>query len=217
MYRYCCKKILFYLFRLLLLGIQPVLSSSTTSEGHCENALPQGWALKIAKSNTRFNDEQKAYLNDMFDIGQETGHKLDPGTVARNMRYAKDCSGKRRFSISEFLTPKQVRSYFSRRAAKIKNKPEESDENEAAAEEQDAYFQTRSLIINECQLVHPVVFDTYNLCRLSASNGLKKLSISLLQSICEHFDIDISGITIRRKDPYIKLISDMVKSCSCSK
>ena len=57
------------------------------------------------------------------------------------MRYEKDERGKRRFTVDEFLSPQQVQSYFSRAAAKLKNKQEEiTEEDIAAAEEQATLF-----------------------------------------------------------------------------
>ena len=50
--------------------------------------LSEGWALKCLKKSTRVNEAQKRYLESKFILGQETEHKLDPSTVARDMRYA---------------------------------------------------------------------------------------------------------------------------------
>jgi hypothetical protein len=197
-------------------GEQPVMASSSIP-ATTKDISPKGWALKKTKSNTRFNDQAKSYLNEKFEIGKQSGHKLDPATVSRDMRYAKDQHCNRRFSLSEFLTPQQVQSYFSRRASKQKNRQEKIPEaDRAAAEDQTAYSNTRSTTLEECQLVHPIVLDSYNLCNLTATNGLTKMSVSLLRMICEHFDIDISGISCHRKAPYIDLIRNMVNSCSCS-
>ena len=45
-------------------------------------------------------------------LGQETGHKLDPASVARDMRFAKEKEGRRQFTVREFLTAQQVQSFF---------------------------------------------------------------------------------------------------------
>ena len=58
-------------------------------------SLSEGWALKSPKNSTRFNDAQKRYLEEKFVLGQETGHKLDPASVARNMRFEKEKEGRR--------------------------------------------------------------------------------------------------------------------------
>ena len=77
-------------------------------------SLSEGWALKSPKKSTRFNDAQKRYLEDKFVLGQETGHKLDPASVACDMRFAKDKEGRRQFTVREFLTPQQVQSFSMR-------------------------------------------------------------------------------------------------------
>ena len=56
-----------------------------------------------------------------FDIGQETGHKMDPEAVAREMRRAKDLNGERLFAVEELRSSQQqIASFFSRLAAKIR-------------------------------------------------------------------------------------------------
>ena len=67
---------------------------SSTTPVSVEEIKPQGWALKTSKKATRFGERQKSYLDEKFSIGQETGHKVDAETVARNMSYEKDERGK---------------------------------------------------------------------------------------------------------------------------
>ena len=85
-----------------------------------------------------------------------------------------------------------------------------------AVEEQDAYSSTRAHILEECQLIHPIIYDTYNLCELYASNKLTKLSVPILRIICSHFEMEIYNLPLRLKKPYVKLIEGLVKSCSCA-
>jgi hypothetical protein len=169
----------------------PEVPTSTSAE-----VLPQGWALKSSKKAGRFNDNQKQYLDDKFRIGQQTGHKADPTQVAHDLRYPKNGDGSRRFSVNEFLTPQQIKSYFSRTAAKIRHgKAGNTDESDAqAVEDQAAYSSTRALIIQECQIAHPITYDIYNICDMYATNKLKKLSIAMLRLICNHFNMDIDTI-----------------------
>jgi Arf-GAP/Rho-GAP domain/ANK repeat/PH domain-containing protein 3 len=195
------------------------MKSSDTLLLNRYDMLPQGWALRTTKSSKRFNERQKSYLNEKFNIGNKTGHKLDPVTVSQDMRFAKDQDGNRRFTLNEFLTPQQIQSYFSRKASKQKKgqvQPVDRPEDRVAAEDQEAYSNTRCTVIKECQLIHPIVYDSYNLCNLVSKKSLKKFSVSLLRVICEHFHIDVSAITAHLKAPYIALINDMVQSCSCS-
>lgn len=80
----------------------------------------EGFALKQVKKAYRFNEKQREYLTARFTIGQESGKKVDAEMVATDMRRAKGSNGERLFSVSEFLTTRQVASFFSRMAAKVK-------------------------------------------------------------------------------------------------
>ena len=62
-------------------------------------------------------DKQKEYLTNKFLIRETTGQKANPVHVARSMMTARDETGKRMFSSAEFLTAKQIMSFFSRLAA----------------------------------------------------------------------------------------------------
>ena len=133
------------------------------------------------------------------------------------MRFARDKGGNRRFTADDFLTPQQVQSYFSRVAAKFKNTQEETPEEDiTAAEDEAAYSLTRQTILDQCLLPHLVTFVSFNLCNLSASNGLKKLSIAILRKMCEYFDLDVIHISTARKAPYIELLNCLVRECSCA-
>ena len=76
--------------------------------------LARGWALKQTKKSGCLSETQKKYLNEKFSIGQQTGHKVDPLSVARDMRYARNTEGNRLFTRDEFLSAQQIQSYFSR-------------------------------------------------------------------------------------------------------
>lgn len=203
---------------------QPTLAAPTSSDLCSVAPLVQGWALKGTKKATRFNENQRQYLDDKFQIGQESGHKADPERVSRDMRYARGDNGQRRFKVHEFLTAQQIQGYFSRTAAKLRHAtaPQQSegdtdDRDFQAAHEEEAYSSVRASIIEECQLVHPIVYDTHNICHLYATNRLSKLSVAQLRLICSHFNMDMEGQPSRRKAPYISYISDLVGSCSCTK
>lgn len=189
-------------------------------ESESKVVLPSGWALKTSKKSIRFNDRQKSYLDDKFKIGEETGNKADPVAVAQDMRFTKDSEGNRLFKVDEFLTSKQIKSYFSRSAKKARKGPRpnqvDDDEDELAADDEDSYQKTRQRILEEVQLNHPIVYDTLNICFLYTSKKLSNLSVSVLRSVCEHFDLAVDHIQVRRKAPYINLIKGLVESCTCS-
>ena len=93
---------------------------SVTAGKQSEASLSQGWAIRQTKKAARFNKNQRSYLDEKFFIGQSTGIKADPSQFAPDLRNARTERGKRRFSIDEFLIPQQIKSYFSRKAAKTK-------------------------------------------------------------------------------------------------
>ncbi len=174
------------------------------------NLLLKGWALKAAKTLKHFNKRQRSYLDLKFAIGQETGHKLDPTSVAREMWYVTDRDGTRMFEADEFLTETQIRSCFSRWAAKLRHSYEPDSDDEEAVEEETNYNITRSLLVQKLGIQHPVTYDQYNLCEMFSSNKLSKLSIKLLQDICANMDIDTESITtirsfVVRSNPTVQL------------
>ena len=105
----------------------------------------EGWALKGAKKAERFNEAQKSYLEAKFNIGQSNGKKLDPDAVAKEMRCARGPNGDRLFSVTTFLSAQQISSFFSRLAAKARQK-------EVHVTEQDAllYSQRQSAFVPQC-------------------------------------------------------------------
>lgn len=198
---------------------QPHITPAATSVANVitRTSLAQGWALKTSKSGKRFDVNQKGYLDEKFALGQETGLKADPEQVARDMRHAKTDNGGRRFKYEEFLSSKQIKSYFSRRAAKIKrgDTAQTGASDDKASEDQSTYTSARYHILSECQIIHPVLYDTYNLCNMYQKDKLKRLSVALLRHICVYFDLPVDDLPEKRKAPYINLISELVQACTC--
>ena len=198
---------------------QPFIVGSILSEQSGE-VQPQGWALRSTKKATRFNAKQKGYLDEKFRIGEQSGHKADPAQVAKDMRHARHEDGNRRFTVDEFLTPQQIKSYFSRAAAKLRQRGREDEDADncdfQVIEEQEAYSSTCAHVIDECQLIHSITYDTFNLCDIYATRKLTRLSISMLRLICSHFDMDIDNLSLSGKAPYMELIGNLVKTFSCT-
>ena len=68
-----------------------------------------------------------------------------------------------------------MQSFFSRKSSKLCHRVHEDDldaENDdlVVAEDQQA---THALIIREVQLLHPIVFDTYNLCDMHMAGMMR--------------------------------------------
>lgn len=95
----------------------PCLQGDTYPVGSAE-VLHKGWALKSKREFKRFTESQKAFLKEKFEVGESSGHKLDPEDVASEMRRVRNAEGKRIFKINEFLSANQVSSYFCRLALK---------------------------------------------------------------------------------------------------
>jgi hypothetical protein len=104
-----------------------IISTECESSQSTRDPPVKGWALKTTKSSKRFSEAQRSFLDRKFNIGQETGHKLNPASVAKDMRYAKKLDGTRLFQADEFLTATQVQSYFSRLTAKSRQQRLEVD------------------------------------------------------------------------------------------
>ena len=106
--------------------------------------------------------------------------------MARDLRHARTDSGERRFTIQEFLTQQQIKSYFSRKASKSKQVESSHQEETDALSEEDhlAYTSARDDIIKEIELNHPIIYDTYDICKMHAEKKLEKLSVALLRLIC---------------------------------
>ena len=141
--------------------------------------------------------------------------------VARDIRYARNQQGVKLVTVDEFLTAQQIQSYFSRRASKLRHSHSDDPESEQdedvilAAEEELAHQNVRTVVLNEVALKHPVVFDVFNLCDMHVSGKLRQLSVAMLRSICEHFDIDVENTKGRRDAPYLSLLREFLESCDC--
>ena len=123
-------------------GLIPALQavpSSVGSSHQCEE-VKEGWALKQVKKPYRLNQKQKTYLEEKFNIGQSTGSKIDPAFVVKEMRRSRGKDGERLFVVSEFLTPQQVSSFFSRLALKVRQQQVEVSEEDALAVEEQSNF-----------------------------------------------------------------------------
>ena len=185
------------------------------------SSLPMGWALKSASTQrTRLTESQKQYLTEVFQIGEQTGHKADPCNVSKSMRKARNADGSCKFDTSHYLTSQQIPSFFSRLAAKRVAAAESQDEEGEHQEEMDRIQEQNiqdlsNKVMAEMSIQHPIIYDTHNICEIVACSKLSKFSVQMLQDICNFHELDISSIAIKRKKPYIDLLTSLVQSCSC--
>ena len=155
--------------------------------------LEMGWALSKVPTNTRFSEKVKTYLNAKFVLGERTGNKAVPKDVAEDMRKARNENGVRVFKREEWLKETQVKSFFSRLAAKRKLPREPREEmSQEDVEDYEEFLNQEDLVKSIQQMIglrHPIVFDVYDICEYSANGTLAKLSVKLLKEILNYFEL----------------------------
>ena len=194
----------------------PYVSDKAGNLERGEPSLKMGWALKSSKHYKRLSKKQKDYLLDIYNAGDQTGHKADPVSVSKSMRKARLPSGEPIFKVDEYLTSQQIASFFSRETAKKKGAQETEAEKDQQAVERETLLQgLQKDVMDSISIGHPIMHGNYNLCDYASNKKLDKLSILLLQDICSSLQLDISNIKVKRKKPYIMLIESLVENCSC--
>lgn len=73
-------------------------TATVHSASSSNNMLNPGWALRSTKPSKPFSEKQRRFLEEKFTIGETTGRKLDPVTVARQMRVTRGSDGQRLFT-----------------------------------------------------------------------------------------------------------------------
>ncbi len=179
--------------------------------------LKIGWALKHTKPRKRHSEKQKNFLLDIYQIGQQTGKKADPVDVSKAMRKAKLSNGEPMFTASEFLTSQQIASFFSRVTAKRKECQDHAEflKDQQEVETEKLLQDLHSHVLDVVSIRHPIMHDTYNLCDYASRKRLDRFSVLVLQDICSSFQLDITNIKVKRKKPYVDLITKLCEKCTC--
>ena len=129
---------------------------------------------------------------------------------------AMDLQGKRMFSSEELLTASQVAGFFSRLAAKksLFNDDDLEEEIECATQEV-IIEELTDEVSRELFPVHPIMWDKYNLCRMTSGGKFNttKLSVAKLSDICAGLDIAVD-VSIKRKQPYTDKIEEYLSNMS---
>jgi len=203
----------------------PIEDTGAAKAPDSRSSLSMGWALKSSGTQrTRLTENQKQYLTEVFKIGEQTGKKADPSNVSKSMRKVRNVDGSSRFDSSSYLTAQQVASFFSRLASKkVVQADESEDEEDVHAEEMNKIHEQNiqdlsNEVMAEISPQHPIMYDTHNICEIVACSKLTKFSVQMLQDICNFYELDISTINhnVKRKKPYIDLLTKLVGSCSCN-
>ena len=101
----------------------------------------------------------------------------------------------------------RFKATFSGTAAKLKHAvtlqsghDSIDDSDKQAAQEQEAYSSARLAVLHQCELLHPIVYDTLNTRSLYSSNNLTKLSVAQRRLICSYvLQHGHRGTTIKAK------------------
>ena len=120
------------------------------------------------------------------------------------------------FSSEELLTASQVAGFFSRLAAKksLFNDDDLEEEIECATQEV-IIEELTDEVSRELFPVHPIMWDKYNLCRMTSGGKFNttKLSVAKLSDICAGLDIAVD-VSIKRKQPYTDKIEEYLSNMS---
>ena len=158
-----------------------------------QSTLPMGWVLKSTTKKRRFSDEQKKYLLEIFQKGEQTGKKADPASASKMIRTARNTDGTRKFKKEDFLSSRQIAGFFSRTAAKKKIDVNFDDNDDIQLQQElfDAAVQEmKRNVIDEMAVQQPILFENFDICKMSSKSKLSKLSVSMLQDICSSLQLD---------------------------
>lgn len=192
----------------LLEGISATSTPETVQTG-------KGWALRQPKKQSRFSDKQQNFLNAKFLEGEKEKHlKANADLVSKQMRCAKDPSGRRLFEVDEFLTTQQVASFFTRLAAKRRVNVDLQDMVAASTEQ--AHDDIILEITQKVGRCHPIMCEEYNLCDLYMNRRLQTSRLPLLKHFCKSLQIQIDeGADKRLKETYFTKLCEYLSNCSC--
>ena len=156
----------------------------------------------------------KEFLTNLFNKGAKDLHqKPMPADPVEQL--------KRAFPVSEWVEVQTVREHFSRLASQQKGLLVSEEEGEDEELEKDDYMeQLVGVPEQEIGLGHPLVYDDFNFCDLSAKGSLAKVlekqKLSQRQPFCGYFDVEISG-RANRKASYYEPLIQLANSCDCRK
>ena len=166
-------------------GKVPALTGMVSSSTDTAEGLKESWALKQIKNPYRLNEKQKSFLVSKFNIGQDTGQKMDPEVVAKEMRREKVANGKHLFATSEFVTPGHISLFFSRLAEKIRQQPMANQSKKTTWKLQQKRttlpLLERQSVLATFQLVHPIICDQQIVCELVKADSLAKQKLGQVQ------------------------------------
>ena len=63
-------------------------------------------------------------------------------------------------------------------------------------------------------LLHPIVYDIYDICEMAKDNKLATFNVQMLKDICRHYDLHFKSRF--KKNDLIKVIEEMVRDRTCT-
>ena len=176
--------------------------------------LSKGRAIKELKDVVRICTGVKEFLTNIFNKGtKDLDQKAMQADVVEQI--------KKTFPVSELVEVQTVRGYFSWLASQKKGlsvSKEEGEDNVLGKE--DYMEQLAEVAEQDIGPRHPLGYDDFNVCDLSAKGRLDKVlekqKLSQLQSFCKYFEMEISGHG-NRKALYYEPLIQLANSCDCCK
>ena len=135
------------------------------------------------------------------------------------MRRARDESGARLFRIEEFLMPQQIAAFFSRLAVQCRQQVDEGEIHEediSATVEESNFDDVRKNVNQNVNLQHPIIVDQYGVCQLVRNEELKKITINMMEKLCQELGLATPNPRVRRRAPYEQALEKAATMCSCS-
>ena len=150
-----------------------------------------------------------------FQTGEQTGQKADAASASRLMRSEKDENGEQLFDCSEFLTSRQISSFFLVWPQSEVSTTKRSKTKRAEKESQLQAMSKKVMSEISIQHAHPILYNDYSICELVRNSKLSNFSIKVLNDICSSFGLDTSQVKVKRKKPYVDILTSLVMGCQC--
>ena len=77
------------------------------------------------------------------------------------------------------------------------------------------FSRAKQSVMTALHVQYSISYDQYDVCGMVKDKSLSKLKLGVLKLLCENLNISMP-VDQRRKAPYISLLEDLVKTCSCS-
>ena len=87
------------------------------------------------------------------------------------------------------------------------------DDSEVEIEERVCHVKNN--ILDQIEIQHSIIYDVYDLCQYYKNDKLRLFNVSMLKSICEHFEIPFKSRD--RKSDLIFKVGEKISECQfCS-